>query len=45
MRVVRRDGTERVWLYRNVRYDEPGASPLVLGHASTSRSEWRSRPR
>jgi PAS domain S-box-containing protein len=33
MRVVRRDGTERVWLYRNVRYDEPGTSGFVLGHA------------
>jgi two-component system cell cycle sensor histidine kinase/response regulator CckA len=33
MRVVGRDGDERVWLYRNVRYDEPGTSPFVLGHA------------
>jgi PAS domain S-box-containing protein len=33
MRVVRRDGTERVWLYRNVRYDEPDTSAFVLGHA------------
>jgi PAS domain S-box-containing protein len=33
MRVVSRDGAERVWLYRNVRYDEPGTSPYVLGHA------------
>jgi PAS domain S-box-containing protein len=33
MRLVRRDGTERVWLYRNVRYDEPDTSAFVLGHA------------
>jgi two-component system cell cycle sensor histidine kinase/response regulator CckA len=33
MRVLGRDGAERVWLYRNVRYDEPGAPPFVLGHA------------
>ncbi len=33
MRVMGRDGDERVWLYRNVRYDEPGTSPFVLGHA------------
>jgi two-component system, cell cycle sensor histidine kinase and response regulator CckA len=33
MRVVRRDGTERVWLYRNVLYIEPGVPPYVLGHA------------
>ena len=33
MRVVRKDGTERVWLYRNVLFAEPGAAPYVLGHA------------
>jgi PAS domain S-box-containing protein len=33
MRVVRKDGTERMWLYRNVLYTEPGAHPYVLGHA------------
>ena len=33
MRVVRKDGTERVWLYRNILYAEPGARPYVLGHA------------
>jgi two-component system, cell cycle sensor histidine kinase and response regulator CckA len=33
MRVVRKDGTERVWLYRNVLFVEPGAPPYVLGHA------------
>ncbi|HLG54925.1 MAG TPA: PAS domain S-box protein [Vicinamibacterales bacterium] len=33
MRVVRKDGSERLWLYRNVLYAEPGATPYVLGHA------------
>jgi PAS domain S-box-containing protein len=33
MRVMTRDGEERVWLYRNVRYAEPGKPPYVLGHA------------
>jgi PAS domain S-box-containing protein len=33
MRLVASDGTERVWSYRNIRHDEPGQPPLVLGHA------------
>ena len=33
MRLVAKDGMERIWFYRNVRYEEPGTSPLVLGHA------------
>ena len=33
MRVVARDGTERVWMYHNIRYTEPGSKPYVLGHA------------
>ena len=33
MRVIRKDGTERLWLYRNVLYAEPGSRPYVLGHA------------
>jgi len=33
MRLVARDGGERIWLYRNVLYEEPGAPPRVLGHA------------
>jgi two-component system, cell cycle sensor histidine kinase and response regulator CckA len=33
MRVVAKDGTERIWLYRNVLYEEPGTPPRVLGHA------------
>ena len=33
LRLVARDGTERTWMYRNVRYDEPGAPSCVLGHA------------
>src|SRR5262245_60990294 len=33
MRVMTREGDERVWLYRNVRHEEPGQAPRVLGHA------------
>jgi PAS domain S-box-containing protein len=33
MRVIARDGTTRVWMYRNVLHDEPGVAPYVLGHA------------
>jgi len=33
MRLTARDGSERIWLYRNVLYHEPGATPRVLGHA------------
>jgi len=33
MRVVRKDGTERIWMYRNILYAETGVRPYVLGHA------------
>jgi PAS domain S-box-containing protein len=33
MRLVARDGGERIWLYRNILYEEAGAPPRVLGHA------------
>jgi len=33
MRVKSKDGSERVWMYRNKRVDPHGAQPLVLGHA------------
>lgn len=33
MRLRARDGTERLSLYRNVRYEEPGSPVCVLGHA------------
>jgi PAS domain S-box-containing protein len=33
MRVLARDGTERIWLYRNILYDEEKSPPVVLGHA------------
>jgi len=33
MRLVAGDGTERVWMYRNVLHEEPGMPPRVLGHA------------
>jgi PAS domain S-box-containing protein len=33
MRVIARHGGERVWMYRNVLFEEPGREPYVLGHA------------
>ncbi len=33
MRLQAKDGSDRVWLYRNVRYEEPGSPARVLGHA------------
>jgi PAS domain S-box-containing protein len=33
MRLVAKDGTERVWRYRNILHEEPGMAPCVLGHA------------
>jgi PAS domain S-box-containing protein len=33
MRVVTRAGEERLWVYTNVRHEEPGRPPYVLGHA------------
>ena len=33
MLVVTRDGEERIWSYSNVRCQEPGGPPYVLGHA------------
>jgi PAS domain S-box-containing protein len=33
MRVIGRDGSARVWMYRNVLYEESGGPPYVLGHA------------
>jgi PAS domain S-box-containing protein len=33
MRLLAKDGTERIWFYRNIRYDASGSDPVVLGHA------------
>ena len=33
MLVLTRDGEERIWSYSNVRCQEPGGPPYVLGHA------------
>jgi PAS domain S-box-containing protein len=33
LRVLTKDGRERVWSYHNVRYTEAGQAPYVLGHA------------
>src|SRR5262245_52054197 len=33
MRVVSKDGLERVWMYRNIRITDADAEPHVVGHA------------
>jgi PAS domain S-box-containing protein len=33
MRLEARDRSERIWFCRNIRHDELGGSPVVLGHA------------
>jgi len=33
MRVITKHGQERIWSYHNIRYEEPGQLPYVLGHA------------
>ena len=33
MRLVTKAGEERIWLYHNVRYEEAGTAPYVIGHA------------
>jgi PAS domain S-box-containing protein len=33
MRLITKHGQERVWAYHNIRYEEPGRPPYVLGHA------------
>ena len=33
MRVIARDGGARVWMYRNVLYEQRGDPPYILGHA------------
>jgi PAS domain S-box-containing protein len=33
MRLQAKDGEERIWFYRNVRYEEPGSPVRILGHA------------
>jgi PAS domain S-box-containing protein len=33
MRVLTRAGEERIWIYRNTRYDEEGQASYVIGHA------------
>jgi len=49
MLVATRDGEERIWSYSNVRCQEPGGSPYVLGHAhditDIKRSDARARAR
>jgi PAS domain S-box-containing protein len=33
MRVVTHAGEERIWIYRNTRYDEKGKASYIIGHA------------
>src|SRR6266849_7835059 len=33
MSLVTKTGEERIWLYHNVRYEEAGTAPYVIGHA------------
>lgn len=33
MRLVAKDGTERIWFYRNTRHERRDQPPVVLGHA------------
>jgi len=33
MRLITKHGQERPWAYHNIRYEEPGQPPYVLGHA------------
>jgi two-component system, cell cycle sensor histidine kinase and response regulator CckA len=33
MRLVTKTGEERIWMYRNVRYEASGTAPYVIGHA------------
>ncbi len=33
LRLQAKDGAERIWLYRNVRYEEAGSPARILGHA------------
>ena len=33
MRVVTKDGAERIWMYRNVRITDANTAPHVVGHA------------
>lgn len=33
MRLAAKDGSERIWFYRNRRLDRPGQPSLILGHA------------
>ncbi|MBC7930535.1 MAG: PAS domain S-box protein, partial [Rubrivivax sp.] len=41
MRVVSKEGEERVWMFRNVRVAEEGKAPYVLGHAQDITAEKR----
>ncbi|HKV07537.1 MAG TPA: ATP-binding protein [Thermoanaerobaculia bacterium] len=41
MRVITRNGQERIWAYRNHRVVEEGRAPYVLGHALDVTERWQ----
>ena len=43
MLLAARDGSEQIWSYRNIRLDEPGHPPCVLGHAVDITEQVRTR--
>ena len=45
LRLLSKDGRERIWSYRNILYEERGSPPCVLGHALDVTQRWPpSRP-
>ncbi len=43
LRLKRRDGTDRLWAYRNVLHESGGGEPYVIGHAVDITELWRTR--
>jgi PAS domain S-box-containing protein len=43
LRLKRRDGTERLWAYRNVLYEGGGGDPYVIGHAVDITEHWHTK--
>jgi PAS domain S-box-containing protein len=43
LRLKRRDGSERLWAYRNVLHEGEGVEPYVIGHAVDITDHWHTR--
>jgi PAS domain S-box-containing protein len=43
LRLKRRDGTDRLWAYRNVLHEGQGGDPYVIGHAVDITEHWRTQ--